>query len=192
MLRSITLILALTILSLSCEESTDSTTPDEYLPLSTGNYWVYLSAAGDTTRTEIVSSTSKGYEDATVYQISPDSAYCSKNDITLLLVKDNNQNWKKDRELIHKPLYKNQTWDYYIGKAYYKTIVWDDDLSLDGKGGKFLHCRLLHTVRLEEGSTSIIEEIYAPNIGLVLKRLDTDNTGSWNFSMDLIKWHIND
>ncbi len=180
------------MLLISCEESTDNTTPDEFFPLNTGNYWVYVSNTGDTTRIDIVSSIPKGYEEVTVYQISPDSAYCSRNDMTLLLTKDNNQDWKKDRELIYKPLYKNQEWDYYIGSAYYKTTVWDDDLSLEGKGGKFLHCKLLHTVRLEGANTSITEEIYAPNTGLVLKRLDRENTGTWNESMELIKWHIND
>jgi hypothetical protein len=192
LLGLIILVLAFSVFALSCEESTDNTTPDEYFPLSIGNYWVYISDIGDTTSIEIISSIPKGYEDAIVYQVSPDSAYCSKNDITLLLTKDSDQNWEKDRELIHKPLYKNQEWDYYVGKAYYKTTVWDDDLSLEGKGGKFIHCKLLHTVRLEEGSTSIIEDIYAPNIGLVLKRLDKENTSTWDLSMEVIKWYIND
>ena len=191
-LRSITLILSLAILSFSCEEGTDNTTPDEYFPLNTGNYWVYVSDAGDTTRIEIGNSIPKGYEEATVYQISPDSAYCSKNDITLLLIKDSNQVYKKDRESIHKPLYKNQEWDYYIGNAYYKTTVWDDDLSLELKGGKFFHCKLLHTIKTDGENTSIIEEVYAPQIGLVLKRLDKENTGTWNLSMEVIKWYIND
>lgn len=188
---SVVLATILVAVTISCEtDSSDNSSNDSYLPLSLGNKWTYEKA--DTSFTmEIKDLIEKGYENTfNIYVFNEDSAYANKNESVLLLVKDGENNWKRDRELLHYPLYFKQKWDYYIGKNYWITTVWQDDYNYECKAGKFFHCKMLHSTCQTETLTKTIEEIYAPEVGLLLKRVDNESDGKWDETIELLESEI--
>ena len=186
-------IIATVFIILSCKtEKSNDTMSEEFLPITSGNTWTFVNENGsDTLQIELGNAIPKGFEGVgTVYPFREDSAFCIFEEVIYLVHKNNKGEWKRNRELIHKPLYSGQYWTYNLGNEYWSTRVWNADLNHSGRGGNFPHCRFLHTIQQMRTSIIIIEEIYAPNIGLVLKRIDNDNDGNWDQIWHLITWEI--